>query len=51
MQFEGLYSLNQSLATWFAVLHQVGLQPTHINKESVYGGIDVNVKTYAHPQP
>jgi hypothetical protein len=29
MQFERFYSFNQSIATWFANLHQVGFQRNH----------------------
>jgi hypothetical protein len=31
MQFERFYSLNGSVVTWFAHLHQVGFQPTLTN--------------------
>jgi hypothetical protein len=51
MQFERLYSLNQSVVAWFAHLHQVGFQPTSQIWGSVRGGKNVNMKPYAHPLP
>ncbi len=51
MQFERFYSLNQSVVAWFAHLHQVGFQPTLTNLGNFCGGIQVNVKSYVHPQP
>ncbi len=50
MQFEGFYSLNQSMAVWFVHLHKFRFQPTLTNL-GICVGNDVNVKPYAHTQP
>jgi hypothetical protein len=51
MQFQRFYSLNQSLVTWFAHLHEVGFQPAFPNLGKHLFGNDVNVKPYTYPQP